>query len=241
MAARRKSRVTPKYKTKYRVRNWAAYEKSLRRRGDLTIWFDKGAIGAWNARPTGLPGGQRRYSDLAILTALTLRTVFHLALRQTEGFVSSLIGLMDLDLMTPDHTTLSRRSSSLEVPISANQHDGPVHMVIDSTGLKIVGDGEWHAYKHRSSNKRRSWRKLHLAIRRDGFVEASVLTESAADDAVVGEALLDVLEVPVASFRGDGAYDTLAFYAALGRVGTSDIDIVIPPSRRAAPSRASVI
>ena len=141
-------------------------------------------------------GGTRPgVEHLAILTALTLRTVFHLALRQTEGFVSSLIGLMDLDLMTPDHTTLSRRSSSLEVPISANQHDGPVHMVIDSTGLKIVGDGEWHAYKHRSSNKRRSWRKLHLAVRDGGLIEASVLTDSGADDATVGEDLLGKIVV----------------------------------------------
>ena len=101
MAARTKSKVTPKYKTKYRVLNWAAYEKSLRCRGDLTVWFDEGAISAWNAASSGLPGGQRRYSDLAIQTALTLRTVYHLALRQTEGFVASLIGLMGLELETP--------------------------------------------------------------------------------------------------------------------------------------------
>ena len=237
MAAKTKSKVNPKYKTKYRVQNWAAYEKSLRCRGDLTVWFDEGAIGAWNATSSGLPGGQRRYSDLAILTALTLRTVYHLALRQTEGFVASLIGLMGLELETPDHTTLSRRSGTLEVPKFVGRHDGPIHLVIDSTGLKIVGDGEWHAYKHRSSNKRRSWRKLHLAVRDGGFIEASVLTDSRADDSTVGEDLLEKLVVPVASFRGDGAYDSRAFYAALGRAGTPDIDIVIPPRRKASPSR----
>ncbi len=102
MAARTKSKVTPKYKTKYRVKNWPAYEASLRKRGDITVWFDEDAINAWNASPSGRPGGQRRYSDLAIVTALTLRTVFHLPLRQTEGFVASLIRLMGLDLMTPD-------------------------------------------------------------------------------------------------------------------------------------------
>jgi len=101
----------------------------------------------------------------------------------TLGFVSSLIDLMELDLMTTtpvrmDNTTLSRRSGTLEVPKFVGRHDGPIHPVIDSTGLKIVGSGKWPAYKHRSSNKRRSWRKLHLAVRGDGFVEASVLTEA---------------------------------------------------------------
>ena len=102
MATRTKTKVTPKYKTKYRVKNWAAYDISLRERGDITVWFDGEARDAWNALPSGCPGGQRRYSDLAIVTALTLRTVFHLPLRQTEGFVASLIGLMGLALQTPD-------------------------------------------------------------------------------------------------------------------------------------------
>ena len=230
------------------MRNWAAYEKSLRRRGDLTIWFDESAIGAWNARPTGHPGGQRRYSTRCGAPGdpdgpdpahgVPSRPQ---ADRRLRSLADRLDGprARDDDPVRMDHTTLSRRSGALEVQRHVNQHRGPIHLVIDSTGLKIVGDGEWHAYKHRTSNKRRSWRKLHLAVRSDGFVEASVLTESAADDAVVGEALIDGLEVPVASFRGDGAYDTRAFYAALGRVGTSDIDIVIPPGRRAAPSRAA--
>jgi hypothetical protein len=104
------------------------------------VWFGEDAINAWNAPPSGRPGGQRRYSDLAIVTALTLRTVFHLALRQTEGFVASLIRLMGLTLKTPDHTTLSRRNRSVEVPRLARVHDGPVHLVIDSTGLKMLGD-----------------------------------------------------------------------------------------------------
>ena len=116
MAARTKSKVSPKYKTKYRVRNWAAYEEALRERGDITVWFDEEASFAWNAPPSGRPGGQRRYSDLAIVTLLTLRTVFHLPLRQVEGFVASLIGAMGLSLKTPDHTTLSRRNRDVEVP-----------------------------------------------------------------------------------------------------------------------------
>ena len=113
MAARTRSKITPKYRTKYRVKNWPAYEAALRRRGDITFWFDEEAIDAWNAPTGGRPGGQYRYSDLAIVTALTLRTVFHLPLRQTEGFVASLIRLMNLDLKTPDHTTLSRRGATV--------------------------------------------------------------------------------------------------------------------------------
>ena len=143
MAARTKTKVSPKYKTKYRVKNWPAYDIALKDRGDITIWFDKESICAWNAPPSGRPGGQRKYSDLAIVTALTLRTVFHLPLRQTEGFVASLIGLMGLALQTPDHTTLSRRHRSVEVPHLPKGHEGPLHLVIDSTGLKIFGDGEW--------------------------------------------------------------------------------------------------
>jgi len=233
MTARTKSKVTPKYKTKYRVKNWPAYEKSLRRRGDITVWFDEGAIAAWKAPSSGRPGGQHRYSDLAIVTALTLPAVFHLALRQTEGFLASLIRLMGLDLMTPDHTTLSRRSCTLKVAPLAKIHDGPIHLVIDSTGLKMVGDGEWLAYKHKTSNTRRSWRKLHLGIDSDGFIVATELTDSSVDDASVGTTMIDHMEAAIARFTADGAYDTRAIYAALAASGEADVTIVVPPKKTA--------
>ena len=198
MAARTKTKVPPKYKTKYRVKNWAVYDVALRALGDLTVWFDEEALGTWNAPPSGRPGGQRRYSDLAIVTALTLRTVFHLALRQTEGFVASLIVLMDLSLKTPDHTTLSRRNRDVEVTWLARGHDGPLHLVIDSSGLKILGDGEWQAHKHKTANKRRSWRKLHLGIDGDGCIIASALTDSGEDDTSVGISMLEQIEGTIA-------------------------------------------
>ena len=154
MAARTKSKVTPKYTTKHRVRSWAAHEESLRRRGDITVWFDADAVDSWNARPTGRPGGQREYSDVAIETALTLRSLFHLGLRQTEGFVDSLVRLMGLELRVPDHTTLSRRGRTVDVPRLPRKADGPIHLVIDSTGLKIVGGGQWNADKHGVSRNR---------------------------------------------------------------------------------------
>lgn len=125
MEARKQSRVNIKYKTKYRVTNWPEYDASLRRRGDVTVWFDDSAAKACKAAPSGRPGGQRRYSDLAVLTALTLRAVFHLALRQTEGFVRALIRMMGLDLRVPDHTILSRRGRTVDVRSLPRKGDGP--------------------------------------------------------------------------------------------------------------------
>ena len=167
---------------------------------------------------------------------MTLRAVFHLTLRQTEGFVASLIRLMALDLKTPDHPTLSRRSAALEVPQQVSNHTGPVHLVIDSTGLKVLGNGEWHVFKHRTSNTRRSWRKLHLGVRSGGFIVASALTGSEEDDASIGVVLLQEIDASVASFRADGAYDTRAVYDALAEAGTQDVDVVIPPRRTASPT-----
>ena len=149
------------------------------------------------------------------MTALTLRTVFHLVLRQTEGFVASLIGLMGLSLKTPDHTTLSRRNRSVEVPHLPRGHEGPLHLVIDSTGLKVLGDGEWQAHKHKASNQHRRWRKLHLGIDGDGCIIASALTDSGEDDASVGISMLEQIEAAIGRFTADGAYDTRSMYEAL--------------------------
>ncbi len=116
MAARKSTRVNRKYKTKYRVTNWREYERGLRSRGDITLWLSDEAREAWTPPPNnGRHGGQPRYSNLSIVTALTLRMVFHLPLRQTEGFLDSLLRLMELDLKAPDHTTLSRRSQDVDV------------------------------------------------------------------------------------------------------------------------------
>jgi hypothetical protein len=167
------------------------------------------------------------------VTALTLRTVFHLALRQTEGFVASLIRVMGLGLDTPDHTTLSRRSSNVEVPHLAETRDGPIHLVVDSTGLKMLGDSEWHAHKHQTSNKRRAWRKLHLGIDDAGIIVASELTESPVDDASVGVTMIEEIGVVIERFTADGAYDRRAIYVALAASGTTSIRIVIPPMKTA--------
>src|ERR1700757_2649580 len=149
-------------KQKRRLTNWPAYEASLRQRGDLTVWLIEAAVAAWRPKPRTNRGGQRWYSPLAILTALTLRAVFHLALRQTEGLIGSIIHLLGLTLAVPDHTTLSRRAETLEVPRPRPRYDGePMHLLVDSTGLKLCGAGEWLQERH-GTKTRRSWRKLHV-------------------------------------------------------------------------------
>ena len=149
-------------RARYKVTNWRDYEAGLRQRGSLTIWFSEEAVAAWRAAPRTTPGGQARYSDLAIETSLILRTVFHQPLRQTEGLVGSLLELMGLDLPVPDHSTLSRRSRTLAVAPQAAS--GPVHLLVDSTGVKLSGPGEWLVEKH-GTQRRRAWRKLHLCCR----------------------------------------------------------------------------
>src|SRR4051794_30102899 len=147
----------------------------LRQRGSLTVWFTAEAIAAWRAAPRTTRGGQPWYSPLAILTALTLRAVFRLALRQTEGLIGSVLHLLGLELAVPDHSTLSRRAETLEVPRSRSG-GGPLHLLVDSTGLKLDGPGEWLVEKH-GTKTRRAWRKLHLGVDADtGRIEAVELT-----------------------------------------------------------------
>ena len=140
-----KSRVHPKYKTKYRVRNWASCERALIGRGNITIWLSRAAIAAWKPEGTRTRGAPPKYSDLAIETALTLRLLFHLPLRQAEGFLTSLFHLMGLDLRSPDHTTLSRRGQHLNLTLRRVPRRAALHLFIDSTGLSMVGEGEWAA------------------------------------------------------------------------------------------------
>ena len=137
------SRVHPNHKTKYRATNWAEDDQALVERGNITIWISPGAIKAWSAKPPGRRGAPQKYSGLAIETALTLRLVFRLPLRQTEGFLRSLLALMDLTLEAPDHTTLSRRSKSLNPKLAPVVSKEPIHLIIDSTSLSIVGEGVW--------------------------------------------------------------------------------------------------
>ena len=150
----KRSRIHPKYKTKYRVRNWPAYDRAPVRRGDVTLWFSDDAANAWTPSRTGRRGAQAKYSDVAIETALTLRLVYGLAWRQTEGFLSSILRLMRIDLTAPDHTTLSRRSAKLTTALK-RRPSGPLHLIVDSTGLSIRGEGESASWKYRPRGPRR--------------------------------------------------------------------------------------
>src|SRR5215207_7906535 len=228
---------------KHKVTNWPAYDASLRQRGSLTVWFTDKAITAWAAEPRTTRGGQPWYSPLAILTALTLRAVFRLALRQTEGLIGSIIGLLGLDLAVPDHTTLSRRAVTLEIPrpqLSSSTDAGngaePVHLLVDSTGLKLCGSGEWLIEKH-GSRTRRSWRKLHLGVDANtGQIVAAALTGREADDGAQVGPMLDQVAGPVASITGDGAYDQDRVYASVAQ-RHPEAAIIVPPSSTAVPSK----
>jgi IS5 family transposase len=228
-----KSRVHPKYKTKYRVGNWAEYDRALVQRGDITIWLSPEAIATWEPLGVGKRGGQLKYSDVAIETALTLRLIFNLPLRQTEGFLKSLFGMVGIDLSAPDHTTLSRRGQHLNVKLRRVPTGKATHLIVDSTGLSIVGEGEWAAVKHGGKGKR-GWKKLHVGVDRSGVIVAQVLTDGNADDAVTGLRLIEEVGGDIASFTADAAYDTIAVYDAATARGAK---VVVPPTRTAAVSR----
>jgi hypothetical protein len=160
--------------------------------------------------------------------------VFRLALRQTEGLIGSILALLGLDLAVPDHTTISRRAETLEVPRPRTGRE-PVHLLVDSTGLRLCGAGEWLAEKH-GTKRRRSWKKLHLATDADtGRIIASALTDKDADGGSRVGPLLDQVHGPVASFTGDGAYDREDVYAAVA-ARHPDADVVVPPRSSAVPS-----
>jgi hypothetical protein len=227
----KRSRVHPNYKTKYRVGNWPSYDAALAQRGNLNIWLSPDAIKHWNAKPRGRRrrGGQPKYSDLAIETALTLRLLFHLPFRQTEGFLISIFDLMGLHLNAPDHTTLSRRSAGLDIPLRASKTKDSIDLVIDSSGLAIFGEGEWAAAKH-DGRGIQGWKTLHLGVDQTGVIVAQELTGANTDDATTGIDLLDKVGVRIKTVIGDSAYDTRPLYAAAIDRGAR---VVVPPIRTA--------
>ncbi len=217
-------------KSRFRVRNWAEYEAGLRSRGDLTVWLSDDAINSWRALPSGMPGGQRTYANIAIEAALTIRMVFQLPLRQTEGFLRSLVDMLDVEIPIPDHTTLSRRLKTLgEIPFRAVASHRPIHLFIDSTGLRI------HVGNLRKPPKNRAWRKLHLVVDAGtGEIVASDLTSRRTHDCTRVPALLGQIDNRVASVFADGAYDTEGTYEAAHAQGEGrTVSVLIPPGRDA--------
>lgn len=217
-------------KMRRRITNWPAYEAGLRRRGDLTFWLDEAALSGWSAPRRTTRGGQPLHADMAIELVLTQRLVFHLALRQAEDFAGSVLRLLGLDLSVPDYTTLSRRGRAFagRQPRAAGR-DGPVHAVLDSTGLQLFGQGEWDAEKH--GRTPRQCRKLHLAVDvQTGEIVAHVLTDTDVGDIGVVPGLLATVEGTLGSVIANGAYDGVSVYRAASlRQHDPPPDIVIPP------------
>jgi hypothetical protein len=221
-------------KAKYRVTNCSDYNESLRRRGDVTIWVSDDVVQNWAPPRRKTRGGQARYSDLAIEICLTLRVVFRLPLRRTQGFMRSIAQLMGLNLAVPDYSTLSRRGKGLVIAQDRRAASKPITLIVDSTGLKIRGGDGWHEEKHGTRKARKTWRKLHIGLDTEtGDIVASKLTtEHVGDETALPDLLTDV-DADVSMFLADGAYDGQGVVDCLVDKFGSEIEIVIPPPKNA--------
>ena len=169
-------------KNKYKITNWREYNRSLVKRGDITIWFDEALLGCWYYQGPNQKGAQYKYSGQCMMSLLQLKVVFGLKYRQLEGFASSLLGMMGIELSVPSYCQISRRAKQVEVKMDVPKTKGPMFIVFDSTGLKVYGEGEWKVRKH-GYNKRRTWRKLHIGVdEKTGIIHAQVLTKNSKGD-----------------------------------------------------------
>lgn len=219
---------TPAYKTW----NWPAYSEALKRRGSLTLWFDPAMT--WEAAPTGKRGRQPNYSDAAIQTCLTMKVLFGMALQQTTGFVESQLRLIGPDWAVPDFSTLSRRQKNLKVNTPYRGSDDPLPLLIDSTGIKTEGKGEWNARKHGGS-KQRVWRKIHIGIDKKSLeIRAAEFTTRNVGDAPTLPELLDQIppDQEITSVTADSAFDTRKCHDTIAARGATAI---IPPRKNAKP------
>jgi Transposase DDE domain len=220
-----------KKKTPYRIRNWQEYDIALRQRGSLTLWLSDEALQNWiTEEKTGQPGASPIYSDLAIETMAMLKALFHQTGRQAEGFLASVFELMGVDLPVPDHSTLSRRLGQLDVKLPVRGWQKARHVVVDSTGVKVYGEGEWKVRQHGYS-KRRTWRKLHLCV--DEQTREIVAVGASTNNVSDAEMLPEMLEEVPGAIRqvsGDGSYDQRKCYDAVNKYKAR---ATIPPRRGA--------
>jgi hypothetical protein len=215
----------------YRVKNWSEYDKALVQRGSITFWLSDDFEKTWMYVGEKQRGSQFDYTDQAILVMLTAKEVFHLTNRGVEGFVRSLFRMMKIDLPVPDHSTLSKRGKELKVKLPKETNQS-LNIVMDSTGLKIYGEGEWKVRMHGVS-KRRTWRKLHIGANPDdGEIQAVILTENSVSDDATVEVLLEQIEQDIINFGAYGAYDKLKVYDSLN-AHSPDVNILIPPRKNA--------
>ncbi len=229
-------------KKRYRVTNWAEYNESLRQRGDLTVWIDTDALKLWAAPRRMSRGGQPKYSDMAITMCLTLGVVYKQPLRQTQGLMRSIVRLMELEISVPDFSTLSRRGRGLSLPVKSRpRRTEPVHLVVDSTGLKIFGEGEWLRKKHKTKAKHKSWRKLHLGLDLvTGKIICAQLTLDDVGDPTALPGLLDQVDGLVTRFLADGAYDGTPTSDLLKARFGEAVEVIIPPPKNAISSPQSM-
>ena len=223
-------------RAKYRVMNWPDYDRGLVRRGDIRFWIDESALEQWDAAKRRTPGGQRRFSELAISTTLMLGVVFRLPLRQTEGFVRSLVDVMGCDLPVPDHTTLSRRRRTVDVVVETSTNKRSTDIVLDSTGLKFFGAGEWARAKH--GETQRSWRKLHISVDpASSEIRTHELTGDDTADATMAGLLVAGSGGMIRRVFADGAYDGEPVTKAIreARPPNSPPEIIIPPRATSIP------
>ncbi len=225
-----------KPKDRYKITNWTEYNQGLKRRGSLTIWMDSTVQNTWYHNRPSKRGGQYVYSPACIELLLILKSTFHLAFRQLEGFTGSLFELMHISLKVPSYTQICRRQGGLKVDLRISQKlkDGEgIHLVVDSSGLKIYGECEWKVRKH-GYGKRRTWRKIHLGIdEKTGEIVAEQLTDSTTDDALVlGDIVAETFAngVKINKVGTDGAYDQMHCWQMLAKL---EIDALIPPRENA--------
>jgi len=205
-----------KKKAKYRIRNWKEYNRSLVNRGSLTFWISDELLANWvEKEKTGERGASPRYTTAAILAMASIKFVFQQAGRQTCGLVTSIFRLLKVDLPIPDHSTLSRRMAGMEVGLPIKPSEKPRHLVIDSTGLKVYGEGEWKVRTHGVS-KRRTWRKLHLCLdAATGEVIVAAASENSVSDCQMFPEIVRAVEEEVEQISADGSYDRRKVYTAL--------------------------
>ncbi len=225
------------YNFRYRVCQWHHYNQALIGRGGITFWIDKAALTTWrNTQGHSGAGARRIYSDTAIQGAVVVKSVYHFIVRAAQGFVSSVMSLMRLDLPVPNYSTVCRRQGSLKVPILSSPNNRPRHIVIDATGLRVYGAGEWSVHEHRGS-RRQIWRKLHLGFdKHTKEIVAVEITASHVHDNLMLPSLLMQIPGKVYQVSGDEAYDTKACYESAGQ---SRAKATIPPRRIAKRMKCS--
>jgi hypothetical protein len=228
---------TKNNKRQYRVRNWREYNAALIKRGSLTVWLDEASVHGWfDLQKSGRRGASRTYSEAAIEAVLLLKAVYRLPLRGAQGLVQSVLALMGLALPTPHYSTLSRRQVGLELDVPNRRSGEALHLVVDSTGCKVYGEGEWKVRVHGAS-KRRTWRKLHLGVdEKSGEIVAAVLSSNNMGDGEALPMLLEQVDEPIAQISGDGGYDKRPCYETLQKrqeEQKQSLKVTIPPRRGA--------